>query len=130
MFGVEPICRVVSEHGVKIAPSTFYEARNRQPSKRAVRDAELVALIEAERARQKLLARLGARKMWLHLRGRGHDVARCTVERLYRQQGWVGALRQRRLKALASDGTARPADLVDRQFWASRPNQLWVTDFT
>ncbi len=129
-FGVEPICRVLAEHGIKIAPSTYYDARSRQPSKRALRDAELVALIEAERSRQKLLARLGARKMWLHLRGKGHDVARCTIERLYRQQGWVGALRQRRLTALPSDGTERPVDLVDRQFWASRPNQLWVADFT
>lgn len=49
--------------------------------------AELVALIVAERTRQKLIARFGARKMWLHLRGKGHDVARCTIERLYREQG-------------------------------------------
>ena len=128
-FGVEPICRVLTEHGVKIAPSTYYDARSRRPSKRTLRDGQIVALIQAERSRQKLFARLGARKMWLHLRGQGHEVARCTVERLYRQQGWVGALRQRRLKALPSDGTQRPGDLVDRQFWASRPNQLWVADF-
>ena len=129
-FGVEPICRVLTEHGVKIAPSTYYDARSRRPSKRTLRDGQIVALIQAERSRQKLFARLGARKMWLHLRGQGHEVARCTIERLYRQQGWVGALRQRRLKALPSDGTQRPGDLVDRQFWASRPNQLWVADFT
>jgi len=48
----------------------------------------MVTLIEAERARQKLIARFGARKMWLHLRGKGVDVARCTIERLYREQGW------------------------------------------
>lgn len=119
-----------SQHEIKIAPSTYYDARSRRPSKRAVRDAELVALIEAERSRQKLLARLGARKVWLHLRGKGRDVARCTIEQLYRQQSWVGALRQRRLKALPSDGTERPVDLVDRQFGALRPNQLWVADFT
>jgi putative transposase len=132
VFGVEPICRVLKQHGIKIAPSTYYEARNRnrKPSRRTLRDAEIVALIEAERARQKLLARFGARKMWLHLRGRGHDVARCTVERLYRQQGWVGALRQRRLKPVPGiEVGPRPLDLVDRQFWASRPNQLWVADF-
>ena len=129
-FGVEPICRVLNEHGIKIAPSTYYEVGSRQPSKRALRDDELVALMEAERERQKFIRRFGARKMWLHLRGRGHDVARCTIERLYRQQGWVGALRQRRFKAFPSDGAPRPVDLVDREFWASRPNQLWVADFT
>lgn len=129
-FGVEPICRVLNEHGIKIAPSTFYEVRSRRPSKRQVRDAELVALIEAEKQRQKFIARFGARKMWLHLRGKGHDIARCTVERIYRQQGWQGALRRKRFTPHPSDGSPRPVDLVDRQFWASRPNQLWVADFT
>jgi putative transposase len=95
-----------------------------------LRDAELVALIRAEWARQKLLQRFGARKMWIHLRGKGHDVARRTIERIYRQQGWTGAMRKRKFKVLPSDGTERPIDLVDRQFWASRPNQLWVADFT
>jgi putative transposase len=131
VFGVEPICRVLREHGIKIVPSTYYEAHQRKPSKRALRDAEIVELIVAERVRQKLLARFGARKRWLHLRGRGHDVARCTVERLYRQQGWVGALRQRRLKPGPGIVVGpRPVDLVDRQCWAARPNQLWVADFT
>ena len=131
MFGVEPICSVLKEHGIKIAPSTYYDARDRAPSKRELRDVEVVALIAAERDRQKLLCRFGARKMWLHLRARGHDVARCTVERLYRQQGWVGALRQRRIKPVAGiEVGPRPVDRVDRQFWASRPDQLWVADFT
>lgn len=122
---------MLREHGIQIAPSTYYEARSRRPSKRHVRDAELVALIEAERRRQKLIARFGARKMWLHLRGKGHDVARCTIERLYREHGWVGALRLKKVRTTIGDPAAeRPSDLVDRQFWASRPNQLWVADFT
>jgi putative transposase len=69
--------------------------------------------------------------MWLHLRGRGNNVARCTVERLYREQDWVGALRLKKVRTTLGDPAAeRPLDLVDRQFWASRPNQLWVADFT
>lgn len=74
---------MLTEHGIPIAPFTYYEARSRRASKRNVRDAELVALIEAERTRQKLIARFEARKMWLHLRSKGRDVARCTIERLY-----------------------------------------------
>jgi putative transposase len=121
---------VLAEHGIQVAPSTFYDTVARQPSKQQVRDAELVALIEAERSRQKLIARFGARKMWLHLRGQGHDVARCTIERLYREQGWVGAMRLKKVRTTIGDPAAeRPTDLVDRQFWASRPNQLWVADF-
>ena len=122
---------MLSEHGLKIAPSTYYDNVSRRPSKRALRDGQIVALIEAERQRQKFVARFGARKMWLHLRGRGHDVARCTIERLYRQQGWEGARRRKKHRTTIADPSARrPADLVDRQFLATRPNQLWVADFT
>ncbi len=87
-------------------------------------------LIQAEHERQKLTRRFGARKMWLHLRRQGHDVARCTIERLFREQGWEGARRRKKFRVVAGDGTDRPNDLVDRQFWASRPIQLWVADFT
>lgn len=122
---------MLSEHGLKIAPSTYYDNVNRRPSLRALRDAQIVELIEAERARQKLFARFGPRKMWLHLRSQGHDVARCTIERLYRQQGWVGALRRTKIRTTISyEAANRPADLVERQFVAARPNQLWVADFT
>jgi putative transposase len=122
---------VLSEHGLKIAPSTYYDNVSRKPSKRALRDAEIVEAIKAERARQKLFARFGARKMWLHLRSQGIDVARCTIERLYAEQGWAGALRAKRIRTTIPDEKAeRPEDLVDRQFVASRPNQLWVADFT
>jgi putative transposase len=116
---------------MKIAPSTYYDTVNRQPSRRALRDAQIVEVILAERARQKLFARFGARKMWLHLRSQGVDVARCTIERLYAEQGWAGALRSKRVRTtIPGEPAARPADLVDRQFAAVRPNQLWVADFT
>ncbi|TDD58585.1 IS3 family transposase, partial [Kribbella antibiotica] len=91
-FGVEPICRVLSEHGCKIAPSTYYDNRNRQPSKKELRDVELIAVIE--KAREVRFVRLfGAGKLWLHLRSSGHEVARCTVERLMAQMGISGVVR-------------------------------------
>jgi putative transposase len=130
MFGVEPICRVLTEHAAPIAPSTYYEARSRGPSRRAVRDAEVVELIARARA-GRFTCRFGARKMWLHLRRQGHDVARCTVERLMARSGWRGALRGNRVRTTISDqGHDRPADLVDRDFTATAPNRLWVADFT
>jgi len=131
LFGVEPICTVLKQHGIKIAPSTYYEARSRPPSKRTMRDAEIVALIEAAREERPLRKALGARKMWLYLRGRGHEVARCTVERLMTQQGWAGALRGKGVRTtIPRPGDPRPEDLVDRDFTATAPNQLWVADFT
>jgi putative transposase len=123
---------VLTEHGCPIAPSTFYDNLTRQPSPRELRDEQVSALITAERASNRFVAGLGARKMWLRLRGQGHDVARCTVERLMEKMGITGVIRGRRaVRITITDPTAhRPADLVDRQFAASRPNQLWVADFT
>ena len=123
---------MLSEHGCPIAPSTFYDALSRRPSKRALRDEELIELIAAERASNRFVAGLGARKMWLRLRGKGHEVARCTIERLMAEMGIAGVTRTRRAPrtTVPDPDAARPKDLVDRHFAAFRPNQLWVADFT
>lgn len=56
---------------------------------------------------------------------------RCTIERLMREHGWAGVTRTKRVRTTVPEAVAdRPADLVDRDFTASRPNQLWVADFT
>ena len=56
---------------------------------------------------------------------------RCTVERLMRQDGLAGRVRGRRRRTtIPADVGARPADLVDRQFRASAPNELWIADIT
>lgn len=133
-FGVEPICRALTEAGWSIGPSTFYAAHARPPSARAVRDGALV-----ERMRQiqgdRTLGRgvYGARKMWNQLRREGQSVARCTVERLMGPAGLRGIRRggERFITTRPGPATAlRPPDLVNRQFTATRPNQLWVVDFT
>jgi putative transposase len=131
-WGVEPICRVLSGHGLQVAPSTYYAWASRGPSRRDQRDEQIAALIEAERERSRFVRALGSRKMWLRLRGQGHDVARCTVERIMRQRGWEGARRGRRAPRTtqADEHTTRPADLVGRLFTTAAPNRLWVADFT
>ena len=87
-WGVEPMCTVLTEHGIEISASTYYEWA---PTARQVRDEEVVAVMVKGRTTKALVAALGSRKMWLYLRAKGHDVARCTIERLYREQGWEGA---------------------------------------
>jgi len=133
-FGVEPICRVLTEHGCKIAPSTYYAAKSRAVSARAVRDAELKPLIAAVHAdREKGRGVAGVRKVWHHLRRDGVVVARCTVARLMRELGLRGIVRGRQFITTRPDpapAAPRPPDLVDRVFTASRPNKLWVVDFT
>jgi putative transposase len=131
-FGVEPICRVLKEHGVGIAPSTYYAARDRPPSARAARDEQLLAEIRRVHADPNIGRGLyGARKVWHQLRREGIDVARCTVERLMRAAGLAGVRRGRRFVTTRADAAAaRPPDLVNRDFHAEAPNRLWLVDFT
>jgi len=73
----------------------------------------------------------GARKVWIELKREGRSVARCTVERLMRVMGLQGVVRGKAKRTtIARDGDPRPLDLVKRNFTATRPNQLWVADFT
>ena len=127
--GVEPICRMLP-----IAPSTYYEqkAREKDPSRlpaRAKRDVQLCG--EIRRVRQENFDVYGVRKVWRQLCREGRDVVRCTVARLMREMGLQGAVRGRRFKTTKPDSSgARPMDLVERDFNATRPNELWVSDLT
>jgi putative transposase len=129
VFGVEPICRVLTEHGLPIAPSTYYEARKRAPSRSAVREEQLCT--EVERVHQANYGVYGARKVWLQLNRENIDVARCTVERLMHQLGLTGARRGKKKRTTIADPQAgRAAALVNRKFNPTAPNTLWVADFT
>ena len=76
-FGVEPICAVLKDAVVQIAPSTYYAAKTRPPSARAVRDAELV--VDIKTAHKANLGVYGVRKIHAELNREGVKVARCTV---------------------------------------------------
>jgi transposase InsO family protein len=127
--GVEPICEELP-----IAPSTYYEHKARQadPERlppRLQRDCALVPQIR--RIYEENFGVYGARKVWRQLRREAFVVARCTVERLMRVLGLQGVVRGRKCRTtIADDGAQRPLDRVNRQFQASRPNELWVADFT
>ncbi len=129
-FGVEPICQVLRDADVQIAPSTYYAAKSRPPSARAARDAELTEDIRV--VHEANLGVYGARKIHAALNRDGVEVARCTVERLMRAAGIQGIRRDKTRKTTFGDGaeTDRPADLVKRAFTATAPNQLWVADLT
>jgi putative transposase len=129
-YGVEPICAVLP-----IAPSTYFlrtaqQQDATQRSVRAQRDDQLRAAIQ--RIWDANDQAYGPRKVWRQLRRDGIRVARCTVERLMREMGLRGVSRGRAWKVTtqADLAAARPADLVDRRFVATRPNQLWVADFS
>jgi putative transposase len=136
-LGVVPVCRALNGHGVAISPRTFHAWRRRPPSARAQRDAWLTSLLAGifepgPDGRRKPESLYGAVKAWGYLRRQGIEVARCTVERLMRANGWRGNSRGRRKPRTTVPDPAQPRhpDLVNRDFRAARPGQLLVADFT
>ena len=129
-FGVEPVCETI-----EIAPSTYYETKRQQwePQRRSARRRrDEVLEVEVQRVFDDNLGVYGVRKVWVQLNRESIGVAKCTVRRLMRQMGLQGATRGKAFKktTVVDPGAVRPADLVNRQFTASAPNQLWVSDLT
>jgi putative transposase len=129
VHGVEPICRVLP-----IAPSTDHaraavQADPAKGSARSRRETELWA--EIRRVHEANFGVHGVRKVWRQPGREGVLVARCTVARLMRQLGLQGVIRGETTRTTVPDKAMPcPADKVNRQFQAPRPNQLWVSDFT
>ncbi|MCZ9344163.1 IS3 family transposase, partial [Streptomyces sp. TRM76130] len=125
------MCRTLTEHDCKIAPSTYYACKKRleTPSARSVRDEGLKEWIQDVYTSN--YRAYGARKIWRELNRQGHAVARCTVERLMRELGIQGAVRGKRvITTLPGGQTERAPVLVDRDFVAAAPNRCWAADFT
>ena len=128
-YGVEPICRLL-----QAAPSWYYEQKARETDRsrvpaRTQRDAHLrPEIARVWRANRRIY---GVKKVWKQLQREAIPVARCTVERLMKADGLRGVVRGRRVRTTIPELAAdRPHDLVQRHFTATRPNQLWVSDFT
>jgi len=128
-FGVEPICRQI-----QIAPSSYYEhkAREHTPERLPARiKRDRILEHDIQRVWEENFRVYGANKVWRQLHREGIEVARCTVERLMKKLGIQGIRRGKRCwTTIADDLLDRPTDKVNRQFVATRPNQLWVADIT
>jgi len=124
-FGVELICRTLG-----VSASAYFQRAKGQRSAREREDERLLGVIR-ETHRVNFEA-YGYRRMWKALRRAGEPVARCQVQRLMRQAGIQGAKRRGKpwRTTIPDPGAIRPADLVERDFSASRPDELWVCDFT
>jgi transposase InsO family protein len=124
-FGVEPICRTLG-----VSAPAYYQRKTGERSRRQVEDERLLGRIRELHAANYYA--YGSRRMWKALRRAGEPVARCTVERLMRAHGIQGAKRRGKpWRTTRPDPAARRRpDLVDRDFNADRPNQLWVADIT
>jgi len=123
-LGVEPICRTL-----QVAPSTYYEARSRQPSARALRDAVLIPILVA--LWQANFSVYGIHKLWIAAKKAGHDVGRDQVARLMAVAGIRGVQRRRGVTTTKRRRGADVApDLVHRVFRSERPNARRVSDRT
>ncbi len=128
-WGVEPICEVLTEHGLAIAPATYYAAKSRVPSARAMRDERLKPVISA--LHEENYGVYGVRKMHAALGRAGVEIGRDQTARLMGELDLAGVRRGRFKRTTVPDPAAvRPADLVNREFRAERPDQLWVCDMT
>jgi putative transposase len=136
-FGVVPICRALGIQDVAIAPRTYWAHRSSAPSKRALWDTTITEILagyyepdaDGKRPPESLY---GSLKMWAHLQRQHIPVARRTVERIMRHNGWRGVIRARRAPRTTErdPAAARAPDLVGRRWRVAGPNLLEVADFT
>jgi len=124
-FGVEPICRTLG-----VSASAFYQRATGYRSRRTIDDEKLLDRIRELHERN--YCAYGSRRMWKALRRAGEEVGRGRVERLMRAEGIQGAKRRGKpWKTTKPDlGARRRPDLVQRDFTARGPDELWVADLT
>jgi transposase InsO family protein len=129
-FRVESICRVLTEHGVQVAPRTYRNWKTAAPAARILTDAALTDALRATVGTPEGM--YGRRKMTAYLRRQGYTAPACTIDRLMRDEGLSGVVRGRRHRTTIAGGkdARRAPDLLDRDFSATAPNRKWVTDFT
>jgi putative transposase len=124
-FGVEPICRALD-----VSASAYYQRATGKRSARAVEDERLLGVIGELHAANYYA--YGHRRMWKALLRSGEPVGRDRVKRLMREAGIQGAKRRGKpwRTTMPDPAADRPPDLVNRDFTATRPDELWVADFT
>ena len=124
-FGVEPICRTLG-----VSASAYYQRATGERSTRRVEDDRLLERIREIHAANYFA--YGSWRMWKALQRAGEQVGRGRVERLMRANGIQGAKRRGKpwRTTYPNPDADRPADLVERDFTACRPDELWFADFT
>jgi putative transposase len=124
-YPVRALCRVL-----EVSPSGFYAWCDRPPSTRSINDAVTTERIRTFHAASD--STYGMPRIRADLIADGVVISRKRVARLMRRAGLRGVSRRRGFVVTTQrDQRQRPApDLVNRQFVATQPNQLWVADMT
>ena len=124
-FGVEPVCETLD-----VSASAYYQRRTGERSARQLQDERLLPVIrETHKANYDAY---GYRRCWKALLRAGETAPRCQVQRLMADNAIQGAKRRGKpwRTTKADPAALRRPDLVCRDFTATRPNALWVADFT
>ncbi len=135
-YGVVPICNALEAKGITIAPRTYWAYCKRMPSSRELWDIAITEILRSiydpdAKVKKPAESLYGSKKMWAYLNRQNIPVARCTIERLMKANGYRGVTRAGKVKTTVSDPNAtRPPDLVKRNFIPNMPNELLVVDFT
>jgi len=123
-YPVAILCRVLG-----VSPSGYYAWRDREPSMRARSDMALKQRIKAIHTDSR--GTYGVPRIYEELKALGISVSRKRIARLMGELGIEGVSRRKRTRTTMRRENVRPApDLVDRDFSAEAPNQLWVADIT
>ena len=122
-FSIAAMCRVL-----RVSRSGYYAWLKRPPSRWDAADRELLELIRRIHAESR--GTYGAPRVQAKLRELGVRASRRRIGRLMARDGLRGVCRRRRWTTTRSDGSEVAADLVNREFHAERPDELWVADAT
>jgi putative transposase len=118
------MCRLLG-----VSRSGYYAWKRRPTSARTLADRALTVRIRAIHRRSR--GTYGVPRVHAELYAEGEHVARKRVAKLMRAAGLAGVSRRKGIRTTIRDDHTRPApDLVDRNFTAERPDQLWVADIT
>ena len=123
-LGVSAMARLLG-----VSRSGYYAWLDRGSSRHALADERLKSAIAAAHAASR--GTYGAPRIRAELASQGLRVSRRRVARLMRELRICGVSRRRRVRTTVREVARRPApDLVDRNFEAEAPDQLWVADIT
>lgn len=122
-YPITRLCRLAA-----VSASGYYAWANRQPSRRAKENEELVAAMR--QIHEEVSQRYGSPRMHAELLGRGHRCGEYRVARLMRKHGLVARQRQRRPGSRFHDERGKAPNLLAREFSVPRVNQVWAADIT
>jgi putative transposase len=123
-FTVGSMCRFL-----KVSRSAYYDWLHRAPTTGEQDDADLTGILQSEFNKSR--ATYGTRRLKVALLGRDRTASRRRIGRLMREAG-LTCKTQRKFKATTNSKHDQPIapNLLDRQFNADRPNQVYAGDIT